>query len=75
MQSGTALGDYAISHNGKEMSFALGEYLGIKTTDSAVLVQKLTEFSAKQIVDACIEMDKKMVDNFIKNPLYIFHPF
>lgn len=64
MQSGTALGDYAISRDTKEMSFKLGENLGVKTADSAELVKKLTEFTAKQLVDATMEIDKNMV-NFL----------
>ncbi|XP_051170759.1 juvenile hormone esterase-like [Leptopilina boulardi] len=72
MQSGTALGDYAISHNGMEMSFKLGEYLGIKTNDSAELVKKLTEFSAQQIVDATTEINKKM--NLLNGRMSAFVP-
>ncbi|XP_033230515.1 esterase FE4-like [Belonocnema kinseyi] len=52
MQSGSALSGWAISCNPKERAFKLGEVLGVKTTDSAELIKKLMEFSAKELVDA-----------------------
>lgn len=36
----------------------LGEMLGIKTTDSAELIDKLKQFSAKELVDAGKEISK-----------------
>ncbi|XP_043469896.1 esterase FE4-like [Leptopilina heterotoma] len=72
MQSGTALGGYAIAHDGKEMSFKLGEHLGVKTTDSAELVKKLAEFTAKQLVDATMEIEKNL--NSLKGRMHAFVP-
>ncbi|KAK2586966.1 hypothetical protein KPH14_010941 [Odynerus spinipes] len=55
-QSGSILNPWAVSYNPKDMAFKLGETLGIRTTDSAELVKKLAEFSAKDIVTASKEM-------------------
>nr|XP_003706284.1 PREDICTED: esterase FE4-like [Megachile rotundata] len=60
VQSGNILNPWAITYNSRELAFKLGESLGIHTTDSAELVQKLTEFHVKDIVDATIELDKTL---------------
>ena len=64
MQSGTAFSSWALSSNPVEMAFKLGEVLGIKTTDSAELVNKLKELSPKDLVDASREMAKSLVKDF-----------
>ena len=63
MQSGSALNSWALSYNPKDMAFKLGEVLGIKTTDSAELVNKLAEFSAKELVDASKIVSQGLVRN------------
>ena len=45
----------------REAAFMLGERLGIKTTDSAELVNKLKTFSAKDLVDASTALSEQGV--------------
>ncbi|NP_001136104.1 carboxylesterase clade B, member 6 precursor [Nasonia vitripennis] len=58
MQSGSALNPWAMEYNPKDMAFKLGEALGIKTTDTKELVNKLREFSVHEIVTATSEVSK-----------------
>ncbi|XP_031846091.1 esterase FE4 [Nomia melanderi] len=59
-QSGSMLGQYALQKNPRELAFKLGEALGIKTTDSAELVQKLSEFDVKDIIAGSDEVTKSL---------------
>lgn len=68
MQSGSAMNGWAFSENPKERAFKLGEVLGVKTTDTAELMNKLTEFSAKELVDA----SKVVVQGLVKNIYFMF---
>lgn len=43
------------------MAFKLGETLGIRTQDTGELVNKLAEFSGKDLVTASMEMMKDIV--------------
>lgn len=61
MQSGSALNPWAMEYNSKELAFKLGEALGIKTTDTKELVNKLKEFSVQEIVTATSEVTKLLV--------------
>ncbi|XP_058804192.1 juvenile hormone esterase-like [Phymastichus coffea] len=60
MQSGSALNPFALIYNPKDMAFKLGETLGIKTTDTKELVDKLRELSVQDIVTASQEVAKTM---------------
>ncbi|XP_054003488.1 esterase FE4-like [Hylaeus anthracinus] len=51
-ESGSAINPWAMSYNPRDQAFMLGEALGIHTTDSAELVEKLTEFHVKDIIAA-----------------------
>ncbi|XP_076239219.1 esterase FE4 [Calliopsis andreniformis] len=57
-ESGSVLSPWAVSYNPRELAFMLGEALGIHTTDSAELVQKLTEFHVKDIIAASEQIMK-----------------
>lgn len=61
MQSGSALNPYAFEYNPRDIAFKLGEALGIKTTDTKELVDKLKEFSVQDIVTATQEVAKTIV--------------
>lgn len=62
-QSGTILNPWAMTYNPRELAFKLGEALGIQTTDSEELVQKLTEFHVKDIIAASNEIMKSEVNH------------
>lgn len=64
-QSGSVLNTWSMTYNPKEMAFKLGEQLGIKTTDSKELMDKLKEISAKDIVAATSEVGKTLVMSLI----------
>ena len=57
-ESGSIINPWAVSYNPRELAFMLGEALGIHTTDSAELVQKLSEFHVKDIIAASDEIMK-----------------
>ncbi|KAL2721606.1 esterase FE4-like, partial [Vespula maculifrons] len=57
-QSGSILNPWALQYQPKEMAFKLGETLGIRTQDTGELVNKLAEFSGKDLVTASMEMMK-----------------
>ncbi|XP_020279915.1 esterase FE4-like [Pseudomyrmex gracilis] len=57
-QSGSAVNTWAISYNPREVAFKLGEKLGIETTDSAELVARLAEFTAKELITVSGELMK-----------------
>lgn len=59
-QSGSMLAPWALTTNARDHAFMLGEALGIKTTDSAELVQKLSEFHAKDLIAAADEVSKSL---------------
>lgn len=61
LESGTVINPWSVTYNPKEHAFMLGEALGIHTTDSAELVQKLTEFHVKDIIAASNEIGKNLV--------------
>ncbi|XP_012215980.1 esterase FE4-like [Linepithema humile] len=57
-QSGSAVNTWAMSYNPREMAFKLGDKLEIETSDSAELVARLAEFSAKELITASMELIK-----------------
>lgn len=63
-ESGAIINPWAVSYNPRELAFMLGEALGIHTTDSAELVQKLSEFHVKDIIAASDEIMKSQVRYF-----------
>ncbi|XP_076173591.1 esterase E4 [Ptiloglossa arizonensis] len=71
-QSGTTINPWAISYNPRELAFMLGEALGIRTTDSAELVQKLTEFHVKDIIAASNEIMESQ--NTLNGRMFAFVP-
>ncbi|XP_033332359.2 esterase FE4 [Megalopta genalis] len=71
-QSGSMANPWALQSNPRELAFMLGEALGIKTTDSAELVQKLSEFHVKDIIAASGEVTKSL--NGLNGHLYAFVP-
>ncbi|XP_017882530.2 esterase FE4-like [Ceratina calcarata] len=72
LQSGTMLNPWAMTYNPREQAFMLGEALGIHTTDSAELVQKLTEFDVKDIITATTEITQKQ--NGLNGHMNVFVP-
>ncbi|CAK9820725.1 Esterase FE4 [Anthophora plagiata] len=71
-ESGSILNPWAVTYNAREQAFMLGEALGIRTSDSGELVQKLSEFSANDIITATNEMSKNQ--NALYGHLYAFVP-
>ncbi|XP_076656402.1 esterase FE4 [Halictus rubicundus] len=71
-QSGSMLPQMALQINARDHAFMLGEALGIKTTDSAELVQKLSEFHVKDIIAATDEITKSL--NALEGNFFIFAP-
>ena len=67
-QSGTSLNPWVMQYNPKEIAFQLGTVLGIQTTDSKELVDKLKMFSAKELMVAAEKVSKSTyVNNFLCN--------
>ncbi|XP_043273664.1 juvenile hormone esterase-like [Venturia canescens] len=71
-QSGAVLSTWAYSYTPKENAFALGEILGIKTSDTAELVDKLRQFTALELVDASTELSKR--GNYMNGFMNAFLP-
>ena len=71
-ESGSIINPWAMSYNPRELAFMLGEALGIHTTDSAELVQKLSEFHAKDIITASNEIMKSQ--NTLNGRMFAFVP-
>ncbi|XP_076629794.1 esterase FE4 [Colletes latitarsis] len=71
-QSGSAVNPWSISYNPKEQAFMLGEALGIHTTDTGELVQKLTEVNSKDIYEASNEIMKNQ--NMLNGFMHAFVP-
>ncbi|XP_078051535.1 esterase FE4-like [Augochlora pura] len=63
---------WALQYDPREQAFMLGEFLGIKTTDSTELVQKLSEFHVKDIIAATGEVTKSL--NSLSGHLFAFIP-
>lgn len=61
MESGSSLNTWALEYHAKENAFKLGEALGIKTSDTKELVNKLKEYSVPELVTATTEVAKTMV--------------
>ncbi|XP_029046685.1 esterase FE4-like [Osmia bicornis bicornis] len=71
-QSGTIVNPWAMTYNPRELAFKLGEALGIQTTDSEELVQKLSEFHVKDIISASHEIMKS--ENILNGHTFAFVP-
>ncbi|XP_015431698.1 PREDICTED: esterase FE4-like [Dufourea novaeangliae] len=51
-QSGGITSQFSVQNNPREKAFQLGKALGIDTTDSAELIQKLSEVPVKDLIEA-----------------------
>ncbi|XP_047347897.1 venom carboxylesterase-6-like [Vespa velutina] len=71
-QSGSILNPWAMEYKPKEMAFKLGETLGIRTQDTGELVNKLAEYSARDIITATREMMNDI--NTMNGHLDVFVP-
>ncbi|XP_015591452.1 esterase FE4 [Cephus cinctus] len=72
MQSGSVLNSWSFTYDHKELAFKLGELLGIRTSDSTELVERLKEKSAKEIVDASGQLMKSL--NALNGHMHAFVP-
>lgn len=63
---------WAVTYNPKEIAFKLGEVLGVKTSDTKELVDKLKEFTLQDIVTATTEVGKSV--NHMNGKLGPFTP-
>ncbi|KAG7212446.1 hypothetical protein KM043_012761 [Ampulex compressa] len=72
IQSGSVLNPWSVADNIKGLSFMLGEALGIQTTDSGELLQKLAERKAEDLVTATGEI--MMTMNSLNGKMFAFAP-
>lgn len=72
-QSGSTISPWSITYAPVEAAFTLGKALGIDTTDTAELVDKLKDIPTKKIIEACAELDNNN-DNMITGRIHLFVP-